>query len=242
VHPDEARDAVVARAREQARVEGRLNTLLSDGFASARATNGIADPHVTAWGHALEAALNHSDGGTLAQLGVTDANAVIKLNYQRALASYGKTGDPGLGAPGRTPLPSEHLAQMNAPMETRMAAQAVETQQALAKAMPLFTVTLDLVQAPSGVVVSAELLTHSGNARFDDFVLTAVPSALTHTAPPPRTMHAAWEIEGWLQKDANALDTVANFISLAGPIADQLATVDASHAHFEYRARLVRAY
>jgi hypothetical protein len=245
IHPDPELEAAVAKAREKARVEGRVAGMLAAGFEGARAANGLAGPEVTAWGHALEATLNHVDGGSPVQLGVTDGNAGYKQNYARAAENYGKSGDPGFRAPGRVPDQMERLQDLQAPTLIRAAAQARAMNTSIAEAAPLFSVTLEIVQAPGGALLSAALLSQSGNGKFDDFVLASVPVALTKTAPvaPPvkKELRATWAIEGWLVKNDSVGKTITDSISFIGPVLDWLANADPATAHFEYRAKLLRA-
>jgi hypothetical protein len=244
IHPDPELEAAVAKAREKARVEGRVAGMLAAGFEGARASNGLAGPEVTAWGHALEAALNHVDGGSPVQLGVTDGNAGYKQNYARATENYGKSGDPGFRAPGRVPDQMERLQDLQAPTLLRGAAQARAMSTAIAEAAPLFSVTLEVVQAPGGALLSAALLSQSGNGKFDDFVLASVPVALTKTADAPpvkKELRATWAIEGWLVKNDTVGKAITDSISYIGPVLDWLANADPATAHFEYRAKLLRA-
>jgi hypothetical protein len=180
--PSERLAAAAARGRE--RVDGWVRGEL----ASARVTSGLVDPLVLALGEALEAELGHSDGGAPAELGVTDANAGFKKSYLQGAESYARTGNPGTHPPNaRELLPSEKLANLDAPLLLRAAAQAKETASALAELTPFLALRLEVKQAPSGALLSAEVVEASGNSLFDAFVLRTLPPALETLASQRRT-------------------------------------------------------
>jgi hypothetical protein len=235
---------VAAARRAQENVQGFAEDVLAD----ARAGSGI-NPYFEAVGQALASELRTTDGGTPVQLGVTDANAGVKLAYQTAASNYGRTGDPGAPPPGRAPLPTESMG-VNAPMMLRMQAQAVESQQVMnAIAPPLFSVKLELRQSPRGELTSMRLAELSGNPLFDAFVEKVVLNALKKVAvePPPRALElrSLYRVDGWLKKTLSVEEEVARSLpgaNLIAPFVDQLAVVDPKLSTFDYRVTLLRAY
>ncbi len=249
-------------AQERARVGGRVDGFLDDSFAQVRTENGLAHPYVYELGRQLEATLGRADGGSAAQLGVTDAAAQMKQNYAKARANYGRTGHAGF-AESINPSLSEKLRDMgqngqpSAPMPLRALVQAKDTQLALQTMAPLLSLELEVLQGLSGEVEQARVLQKSGNRAFDAFVLRVAPKTIAALGPvPPEAIHTKtqklrtlWRVDGWLRAEQPVADALAyqgvplSALEQIGiPVSELDALAGTKSLRFDYRVHLLRAY
>ncbi len=259
--PGESRD--VALARERANVGERVDGWMGDTLAGARAENGLAHPYIYEVRDQLAQTLAHTDGGTPKQLGVTNGFAQMEQNYARAREKYARGGDPGLPPPGHAPTQSERLQTMgqggmpSAPMELRAMAQATETRAALESSAPLLTLVVELLQKPSGEVADVRVLSRSGNARFDAWVLKLVPDTVAKLGPIPQDalrgkaelLRTVWKIDGWLRSSNPLADSLSisglplqNLGAVGVPVDKVDQALGTQSLAFDFRVHLLRAY
>jgi hypothetical protein len=241
MHREDLRDLNVS-VDDSLHAQVAVHSMVTDDIASARARTGLPKPGVQWWTDALGSALNQFDGGTPAELGVKDGNVVYRRSYLKAAAAYGATGNPGFRV-GAAPLQSETLARLDAPLELRTLAQAVETQAFLAATIePLLMLTLEVNDRDGDHEV--KILNSSGNTRFDQFVLHAVEFT-NEQKRDDQDARAVWQIEGWFEAPETEADKVLAHLPNAvfvAPIVKLFTQTSTANARFRYRTRLIRSY
>ena len=229
------------RAEEGARVQGRVQGFLDEGFATLRVENGLVDTFFGDMDKALEKGLSGAPlfgyQGVLQHFFKATPERGQALREQlAALQRYGASGSPV--APGES-SGSERLEDSArsgaAGARARSQPSAVNTLDAYSKSAGTLHVTLELEQSRTGQVLSVKRVKDSGNPLFDAYVLERVPTSLAALEPAPEhfsarmkgaTVRSVWAVEGHVSfartlklSELNKLDAEdAAYISALAPL------------------------
>jgi hypothetical protein len=255
----------VLGAEEEARVSGRVQGFIKDQQASIRVANGQIDPYFGRLRKVLEKGFE--DAPVFPGTSLLDN---VATSWSGRARSFGATGNPGTGPLPRAPTVSEQLRALqerrgDRSMDYLLARiQAVEELRRLADGGGTrLVVTLELLQGPDGSLRDARLVSRSGNATYDAFVLRAVPPSLAKLAPPPddalgvrpEGIHTLWAVEGrvvYFRKLEELKGEDAWYVaamSAAGVFAGrfeettgEMEVIDLRHPRFVCQPRLLRVY
>ncbi len=242
------------RAGDEARVRERVNGFTEDDMATARAQNGLTHPYLMGMRSAGAAALDRRAREEKMGASGQSVLASIAERYLDATASYGKSGDPGLGPPGTTPRLSEQLAKQNNASELgalRLLAQSTETQNDLTQGKPFLMLQFEFRQFRDGAQSLIKIVRRSKDARFDAFVVAEWPKSIEALPPPPADafhgpeLRSVWQIEGWARLP-KAVEEKLAYMPMPGVMgvgADKVAAALGEVTYrYEFQAKLLRAY
>jgi hypothetical protein len=242
-----------------------VQVFIQDQQAQLRVANGQIDPYFSRLREALEKALE--DAPVFSGTSLLN-QAATSWGFQAG--TYGATGNPGTGPVPKAPTVSEQLQELerrrgDESMEgLRGRIQAAQEMQKLAGGGGAkLVVTLELHQGPDGSLRDAKLVSKSGNASYDAFVMSAVPPALAKLTPPPDGargvrpdgIHTLWSVEGrvvYLRKlkELKGQDTVYMAAAaaaglLAGRFEEttgEIEVIDFRNPRFVCQPRLLSVY
>jgi hypothetical protein len=267
VRPGDPSLSAEARTQaEHARVSDRVQDIVQERQARDRVDTGRIHPYFGQLRAKLE---QQMDAPPLFDMPSVPKQMLYSYAEKaRRFGAMGSTGDVNL--PRQAPRPSELLDQRarSEPAFKRLRgqAQAGEELQDFAHGVSTLklTVTLELLQAPDGVLREVKLISRSGNPAYDDYVLQSVPTALSKFPAPPSDalgVHAdgirsVWAVEGrvvYVRKlsemkkgsDSVYLAALAAMGLLAGGFEEttgEVHVIDVRNPHFECRSRLLRVY
>lgn len=249
IHPDDPRfDKDVIAAKEKQLVKARVDGWAEDQLADARAQNGLPHPYLMALRDAGKTGLTKLAKERGVRASGELAGKILAQRYSSAVESYGKGGDPKLGAPGQAPRLSEKLAQHPEQQAMRALAQATEMWSDLTHNKPLLTLTLEFRQSKT-TESKTTIIKASVDPSFDQFVLEAWPLSIAKAGAPPddayRTseLRSVWEIEGW--PGQTPLDKTMTYLPESGLMGVPLTKLIPGATQgfgYEFRAKLLRVY
>jgi hypothetical protein len=243
------------RKEEEKRVHGRVDGWARDALAEARAEGGLPDPYFWRVRDVAVAAL----GKHAKEAGVIATGRQVFENtgrrYTGAAEEFAKTGNPNLGPLGDAPTQSETLKQrFGDDPETnsvRALVQATETQEQLSHGKPLLALKMQQRQFKDGSAPMVQLVSGSGDDKFDAFVLDEWRKALAQAGPPPEAsfhgdeVRTIWSVEGWLGLPKK-MEQAFSYLPVPGVMgigADKvLPQLTDEGYHYEFHARILRVY
>jgi hypothetical protein len=243
------------RAEAEKRVHARVDGWARDALAEARAEGGLPDPYFWRVRDTAIAAL----GKHAKEAGVTATSRQVfeKMGerYTGAAEKFAKSGNPDLGPLGDAPRQSEimkgRFGDDPSTLSVRALVQATETQNDLSHGKPLLALRMQQRQFKDGTAPVVELVTSSGDDKFDAFVLAEWRKALAAAGPPPDAsfhgpeLRTIWSVEGWLGMPKK-MEEALSYLPVPGIMgfsADRVlpALTDEGY-HYEFHARILRAY
>lgn len=264
------RDGLAEGERVQQRVQG----FMDDGLARLRVENGLAHSFFGEMDHALEKGLSGAPlfeyQGVLKHFfKATPENGVPLRELLASAGRYGATGNPyAIGEPTGTDRLDEVARSGAAGARARAQRSAADVLNEYSRRVGALHVKLELVQSPTGQVLSVNMVQSSGNPLFDTYVLERVPGSLSALGPAPEhfvaqgktSVRSIWSIEGHVsfsrtlkllklhELDAADAAYVAALVPvglLSGNFEETRGEViipDFRRPHFDITTRLLRVY
>lgn len=190
-------------------VQQRVQGFMDDGLARLRVENGLTHSYLREVDHALERGLTGAPlfeyQGVLKHFfKATPERGQELRELWASFGRYGSTGSPyAAGEPTGTDRLDEVARSGAAGARARAQPSATDILNEYNRRMGALHAKLELVQSPTGQVLSVNLVESSGNPLFDRYVLerasaslSALGSAPEHFAQGKASVRSVWGIEG----------------------------------------------